>query len=66
LITALFSFTFEFAIREVKVSSEGLEMNGTHQLFVNDHDVNLILKHKYNKKETQTLYYTIVKKLLKK
>jgi hypothetical protein len=39
---SLFSITFEYAIRKVKVKEGGVELNGTHQLMVYADDDNIL------------------------
>ena len=42
LSTLLFNFALEYAIRKVQETRLGLDMNGNHQVFAYEDDVNLI------------------------
>ena len=47
----LFNFAFEYAIRRVQETQDGLKLNGTHQLLVYDDDVNILGGSIHNLKE---------------
>jgi len=46
-----FNFALEYAIKRVKVSQDGLKLNGTHQLLAYADDVNILGGSIYNLKE---------------
>ena len=41
LLSLLFNFSLEYAIRKVKANHKLLKFNGTHQVVIYVHDVNL-------------------------
>jgi len=52
----LFNFSLEYAIRRDQVNQDGLQLNGTHQLLVYAHDVNILGGSVHTtKKNTQTI-----------
>ena len=54
LLTLIFNFASEYAIRRVQVNQDGLKLNGAHQLLVYDDDVNMLAGSIYTiKKNTE-------------
>jgi len=47
----LFNFALDYAIRRVQVNSDGLKLNGTHQLMSYADDVNILAGSMHNLKE---------------
>jgi hypothetical protein len=51
----LFNLALEYAIRRVQANQMGLKLNGTHQLLVYVHDVNILGGSVHAIKKTQKL-----------
>ena len=49
------AFAFEYAIRRVWVNQDGLKLNGTHQLLVYTHDVNILRRSVHTVKKSEKL-----------
>jgi hypothetical protein len=52
---SLFNFDLEYAISKVQENEERLELNGTHQLLVDDECSYIGCEHKYHKENTEVL-----------
>jgi len=42
LLSLLFNFALDYAIRRVQVKQDGLKLNGTHQLLAYTDDINML------------------------